>query len=113
MSTGKKLTIVIAGVMGLILFAFGMYIIVRDVDLAGVAHSTNAWLGGIAIVLGLTLILPGQIATALKMIKDNLGEYIPKVSVMVGGRRATDPKGVPAVISVDEKPADPPSDEPR
>jgi hypothetical protein len=110
-SNAKKWTIIVAGFLGLVLFAFGLYIIVRDVHLAGVAHSTNAWLGGIAIVLGLSLILPGQIAAALKMIKDNLGEYIPKVSVMVGGRRATDPKGVPTVtaeIKVDEKPSDEP-----
>lgn len=86
---GKLLAAAVSFVMGAALFAASLYVIVKDVHIAGMAHSTNAWFAGFGIVLALLLILPAQTMAAAKFILDTVGPYLPEIRI--GGRRKTDP----------------------
>jgi hypothetical protein len=103
----SKLGMWLAAVFGVVLFATGIYVIVKDVHMAGVSHTTNAWLGGGMIVLSLMLIVPAQAYLAGKKLLELIGPYLPKI--VIGGRRSTDPtaeeaKALPAEVLSDAAP---------
>ena len=92
----KKWAVITSFVVGAILFATSLYVLIRDVHLAGFSHEAMPWFVGIMIVLSLFLMLPAQMYAAGRAIIELVGPYLPEIRI--GGRRKTDPPAEEVVI---------------
>jgi hypothetical protein len=65
-----KTQLILLYVFASILFAFGMFVLIKDVHLIGAHSNWNRGIGSASLFFSLTMMFPVQIAYVLKLVKE-------------------------------------------
>jgi hypothetical protein len=77
-------------VFSTLLFAFGMFVLFRDIHIVGEHSNWNRTIGGLSLAISLCLMFPLQMAMAFKLIREN-------VPLLFGFRKGEIPPPTPEI----------------